>query len=83
MKKVKNIILLEGLKKMSRHHVHLSNNIETAKSVGGRRGKPVIFEINTEKMWTAGYQFYCSTNGVWLVESGPPEYLDIYKEDMT
>jgi len=26
-------------------------------------------------MHEAGYTFYCSENGVWLVDSVPPEYL--------
>lgn len=76
--KVKDIILLDGLKKMNRHHVHLSSNIETARNVGGRRGRPVIFAVKANEMHLAGHKFYCSTNGVWLVEAVPPEYLDIY-----
>lgn len=35
-------ILAGGLKKGKRHHVHLSKEIETARKVGARRGKPVI-----------------------------------------
>ncbi len=35
-------IMAEGLKKGKRHHVHLSRDIETARKVGARRGKPVI-----------------------------------------
>jgi putative RNA 2'-phosphotransferase len=58
-------IMKTGLSKMSRHHLHLSDNIDTAKSVGMRHGKPVIFAINTQKMVEDGYVFYCSSNGVW------------------
>lgn len=70
-------ILQNGLQKMQRHHVHLSTEIETAKSVGTRYGKPVIFKIETEKMLAENFKFYVSANGVWLVESVPPEFLEI------
>ncbi len=65
-----------GLSKMSRHHVHLSADIATAKTVGTRHGKPVIFIIDAAKMHTDGYEFYCSDNGVWLVDCVAPEYLE-------
>lgn len=64
-----------GLQKMSRHHVHLSTDIATAKAVGTRKGRPVIFLVNAAKMYQDGYTFYCSDNGVWLVETVPPKYL--------
>ncbi|MBD2495015.1 RNA 2'-phosphotransferase [Nostoc sp. FACHB-280] len=35
-------ILQTGLNKMSRHHVHLSQDITTATTVGARHGKPVV-----------------------------------------
>lgn len=67
----------QGLQKMSRHHVHLSATVETAQKVGSRRGKPIILIIDALKMHQAGYQFYCSDNGVWLVDSVPPEFLQL------
>ncbi|HLO85417.1 MAG TPA: RNA 2'-phosphotransferase [Nostocaceae cyanobacterium] len=70
-----NSILQNGLCKMSRHHVHLSLDITTAKTVGARHGKPVVFAVNSAAMHQAGYLFYCSDNGVWLVDHVPPEYL--------
>jgi putative RNA 2'-phosphotransferase len=70
-------IFAEGLKKMSRHHVHLSADIETARQVGMRYGKPIIFLIDTEKMLAKGFDFYVSANGVWLVETVPPKFLEI------
>ncbi len=68
-------ILREGLRKMLRHHVHLSKDITTAKRVGERHGRPVVFEVDTRAMHEAGYTFYCSENGVWLVERVSSEYL--------
>lgn len=70
-------ILEKGLCKMSRHHVHLSAEIATAKIVGQRKGNPVIFTVDAVKMHHKGFLFYCSENGVWLVEKVPPEYLQL------
>lgn len=65
----------EGLQKMSRHHVHLSPDEETARRVGTRRGKPVLLLVNSAALHAAGGVFYQSGNGVWLVEQVPPQYL--------
>lgn len=73
-------ILFEGLKKMSRHHVHLSQDVETAAKVGERRGKPVILIVDSAKMSADGYQFQRSENGVWLVDHVPPRYLRLVEE---
>jgi putative RNA 2'-phosphotransferase len=70
-------ILKNGLQKMKRHHVHLSADTETARTVGIRYGKPVIFKIDTKKMLGDNFVFYISANGVWLVEIVPPEFLEI------
>lgn len=66
-----------GLKKMQRHHVHLSADTETAKKVGMRYGKPVIFAIRTPEMLAEGYEFFVSANDVWLVEEIPARFLEI------
>jgi putative RNA 2'-phosphotransferase len=71
------VIFAEGLKKMSRHHVHLSGDIETAKNVGIRYGKPVLFKIDTVAMQAENFEFFVSANGVWLVESVPPKFLEV------
>jgi putative RNA 2'-phosphotransferase len=60
---------------MSRHHVHLSADVGTARRVGARHGRPVVFEVDAVAMRTAGHTFYCSSNGVWLVDAVPPEFL--------
>ena len=65
-----------GLLKMSRQYVHLSSDIETAAKVGIRHGKPVIIKIKSGDMFRAGYRFYLSTNGVWLVDRVDPYYLE-------
>lgn len=68
-------IMQTGLCKMSRHHVHLSRDMATARTVGARHGRPVVFALDAAAMHKAGYTFYCSDNGVWLVDRVPPEYL--------
>jgi putative RNA 2'-phosphotransferase len=68
-------ILERGLLKMARHHVHLSIDQDTALKVGMRHGRPVIFAVDAAAMFSDGFQFYCSANGVWLVDHVPPNYL--------
>jgi putative RNA 2'-phosphotransferase len=68
-------IMAEGLKKGKRHHVHLSQDTETARKVGARRGKPVILQVDAGKMHAAGFKFFLSVNGVWLTESVPATFL--------
>ncbi|MEL6277209.1 MAG: RNA 2'-phosphotransferase [Bacteroidota bacterium] len=62
-----------GLDKRNRHHVHLSDNKATAQNVGSRHGKVVVLEIDTQCVIAAGYDFYQSDNGVWLVDAVPLE----------
>ena len=64
-----------GLKKMSRQHVHLSADMETASKVGSRRGKPVILQIDAANMEKNGHVFYLSANGVWLTDHVPPGFI--------
>ncbi len=73
--KVLDAILAEGLRPMARHHVHLSGDVETARKVGMRRGKPVILEIAARECRAAGHVFHLSANGVWLVDAVPPQFL--------
>jgi putative RNA 2'-phosphotransferase len=68
-------ILKSGVQRMSRHHVHLSTTVETAAAVGKRHGKPVILRVDAAAMSRDGLTFYCSDNGVWLVDEIPPRYL--------
>ncbi|HEY5923789.1 MAG TPA: RNA 2'-phosphotransferase [Kofleriaceae bacterium] len=70
-------IRAQGLVKGQRHHVHLSADIETAKKVGGRRGKPIVLAIKASEMIAAGHTFLRSANGVWLVDHVPPKFIEL------
>lgn len=65
----------DGLKKMRRHHVHLSRDVETATKVGARHGKPLVFTVDAKTMSADGFTFFCSDNGVWLCDEVPAQYL--------
>jgi putative RNA 2'-phosphotransferase len=68
-------IVAEGLKPMSRIHVHLSVDRETAKKVGSRHGYPVVFAVDAKRAHTDGISFYVADNGVWLADVVPARYL--------
>lgn len=65
-----------GLQKMSRHHVHLSVERDTARQVGARRGEAIVLRVAAGRMRQAGHLFFCSANGVWLTEHVPAGYID-------
>lgn len=71
------VIMQEGLSKMKRHHVHLSQSLETAISVGSRHGKVAMLKINSAQMQRDGFSFYCSANNVWLTEHVPACYITL------
>lgn len=64
-----------GIVKGHRHHVHLSDNIYTAVSVGRRHGEPVCIAVNARQMQADGLKFYRSNNGVWLTYVVDPQYF--------
>ena len=53
----------EGLKKMSRQHVHLSADEQTAIKVGIRHGKVVVIRVQSGLMWRAGIKFIDDNEG--------------------
>ena len=71
LQSIKEKVLL----KMSRQHVHLSSDRETATKVGSRRGVPIILEIRSGQMYKEGISFYLSENNVWLTEAVPSQYI--------
>ena len=68
-------ILKQGLLPMARHHVHLSDNLETAKAVGARRKGFVLLKIDAKQMLVDNVPFFISDNGVWLVDTVQPKYI--------
>ncbi|RZJ56112.1 MAG: RNA 2'-phosphotransferase [Flavobacterium sp.] len=66
----------KGLQKMSRQHVHLSKDKETAIKVGSRRGKPIILKVEARRMQEEGFKFYLSENEVWLTDEVPVKYIE-------
>ncbi|MDB5243489.1 MAG: phosphotransferase KptA/Tpt1 [Spirosoma sp.] len=71
-----DLILVEGLKKMGRHHVHLSIDDQTARSVGSRHGRPVVLLVKAGDMAADGHVFYQTDNGVWLTNYVPVAYIE-------
>lgn len=69
--KIKN----NGIYKMNRQYVHLSEDLLTAKSVGKRHGNPIIIKIDTKNMLKDGIKFYISENGVWLTDFVDRKYF--------
>jgi putative RNA 2'-phosphotransferase len=73
----KDSIEAQGLIPKSRLYVHLSGDVETAKKVGQRHGKPIIYTVDAVAMHADGYTFYRSVNGVWLTKLVPRKYLSV------
>ena len=71
---------VQGLIPKSRLYVHLSSDEDTAMKVGQRHGKPIIYIVNSVKMFRDGYKFYQSVNGVWLTKEVPLSYLKKQEE---
>lgn len=65
----------EGLIPKSRLYVHLSADVDTARKVGSRHGRPVIYAVDCQRMAADGYAFFLSANHVWLTKRVPAQYL--------
>jgi putative RNA 2'-phosphotransferase len=70
-------ILADGLEPRGRQHVHLSPDVETARRVGARRGEAVVLVVDAAALAATGATFWRSTNGVWLTDHVPPEFLSV------
>jgi putative RNA 2'-phosphotransferase len=74
-------IQLTGLRPMNRTHVHLSPDVETARSVAIRRKGPhVLLSVDAGAMAGKGYSFFVADNGVWLTAEIPSEFLSPLSE---
>lgn len=70
-------ILKEGLRPGERRYVHLSQDEQTAITVGQRYGKPVVLKIEALRMHRQGFNFFLADNGVWLIDQVSPEFLTL------
>ncbi|WP_222195535.1 RNA 2'-phosphotransferase [Modestobacter italicus] len=68
-------IRAQGLRPGNRHAVHLSPDVDTARAVGARRGRPVVLRVDAAAVVRDGAVFTRSANGVWLVDAVPPRHL--------
>lgn len=67
----------EGLKTMRRQHVHLSEDIDTARQVALRRTQqPVILRVRARQAYEGGIQFYSGNDKVWLAEPVPADFIE-------
>jgi putative RNA 2'-phosphotransferase len=80
-KKVLGSIFKTGIEKRNRHHVHLSDNIDTAIKVGSRHGEPVVLIVDSELMHKDGFVFLLSDNNVWLTEHVPSKYFTVMNDE--
>ncbi|MBG2802059.1 RNA 2'-phosphotransferase [Proteus sp. WDL240414] len=67
----------QGLIPNGRQYVHLSQEYKTAVNVGNRHGKAVVLTVDSENMFSDGFEFYHADNGVWLTLAVPVKYLKI------
>jgi len=66
----------EGLTKMKRKFVHLSEDKKSAMQVGQRRDPvPVILRISAFDAAYDGFDFYPTKSGIWLVNEVPAKYI--------
>ena len=68
-------IIENGIVSRNRQFVHLSEDKETALSVGLRHGHPIVLEIDTRKKLQDGCVFYNPKKGIWLTDIVKPEYI--------
>ncbi|WP_151745016.1 RNA 2'-phosphotransferase [Acinetobacter calcoaceticus] len=64
-----------GILSKDRQYVHLTENKDTALTVGARYGKPKILVIDALKMHDSGFEFFQAENGVWLIKHVPIEFI--------
>jgi putative RNA 2'-phosphotransferase len=66
----------DGLLRMERHHVHLSEDAALTLAAGGRRGPAVLLPVRAAEMAAAGHVFRVTPNRVWLADAVPAAFID-------
>lgn len=72
----------EGLRPMSRRHLHLFETPDTPQEVARRHGPPALLVVEASRMHATGHSFYHAPNGVWLADAVPPEFLRFPERDL-
>lgn len=70
----------EGLKKMGRQFVHLTNDRLLAMNTGKRHGNPIVLTIDARKMQQDGFEFWKRGDCIWLTEKVEVKYISIKTE---
>lgn len=71
-------ILAEGLKPMSRQHVHLSDTVTEARRVGERHAAdPLVFEVDAGAMARDGYDITRRGRATYTTDRVAPGYLSV------
>lgn len=50
--------------------------LDTAETVGARRGVPVLLRIRSQQMASAGHLFFVTANNVWLTDHVPASFIE-------
>ncbi len=67
----------KGLQPMSRQYVHLSLDEATARVVANRRGSDIVLlRVRAADAHAAGVPFYRESDGIWLADPVPPEWIE-------
>jgi putative RNA 2'-phosphotransferase len=77
---MKDTILAQGLKPMTRRYVHLSKTKREAFEVARRKSKiPTIFVVKAREAHKEGMEFY-DIGAVVLTEALPAEFIQLAQE---
>lgn len=69
-------ILKVGLSSKNRQYVHLSEDVNTAITVGKRRDEsPVVLKVDSKQAWIDGIKFYYGNEDIWLADDIPTKYI--------
>jgi putative RNA 2'-phosphotransferase len=68
-------IRTQGLRPKRRSHVHLAASEALARRVGGRRDEAIVLKVEAARMAAAGFEFFRTESGVWLVDHVPRAFL--------
>lgn len=68
-------IMEVGIVSKNRQYVHLSEDLDTAMSVGARHGFPIILQVDVKAMLEDACIFFNPKKGIWLTEYVSSKYL--------